>query len=93
MDSDPLNADQRCLPSATTVSVDGQSYLQIALNKSAIAPVDYAVKVSFDKRNWNSGEFFTETVVDTPTRLLVHSSVAMHLLDSQFMRLVAKLQP
>lgn len=59
----------------------------------AIAPVDYAVEVSFDKRNWNSGEFFTKTVVDTPTRLLVHNSVDMHLLDSQFLRLAAKLQP
>ena len=93
LDSRPLIADRNGLPTAEPVTVDGQTFLQLTFKKSPSAPLDYLVEVSFDQRNWNSGEFFTELVLDTPTRLTVRSSVAIHLLDRQFMRLVVGLQP
>ncbi len=89
----PLEMNVRPHLGDMRIEVDGDHYLRFAMDKDPTAPVNYIVEVSFDRRNWNSGNLFTETLVDSPTQLIVRSIYPMHVLDQQFMRLSVGLQP
>ena len=76
----------------STPTVDlssGKRYLAYTVDRSSgiRQDIDYIVEVSNDLINWNSGDPYTVTVLDTAETLEVYSATSLDDVPRQFMRL------
>ncbi len=76
------------LPVASILTVSGQNYLTLTVNRTAPATdVTYIVEVSGDLVTWVSGPSFTVTISNTPTQLIVRDNTPVASATSRFIHL------
>jgi alpha-tubulin suppressor-like RCC1 family protein len=87
--SESAGSEVQLFSTPTVDLTSGKRYLAYTVNRSSgiRQDIDYIVEVSNDLINWNSGDPYTVTVLDTAETLEVYSATSLDDVPRQFMRL------
>jgi len=87
--SESAGSEVQLFSTPTVDLTSGKRYLAYTVDRSSgiRQDIDYIVEVSNDLINWNSGDPYTVTVLDTAETLEVYSATSLDDVPRQFMRL------
>jgi hypothetical protein len=87
--SESAGSEVQLFSTPTVELSSGKRYLAYTVDRSSgiRQDIDYIVEVSNDLINWNSGDPYTVTVLDTAETLEVYSATSLDDVPRQFMRL------